>query len=104
MVRQLITCLIFVLILQGVAQASADVSVESQTQHCAGHQMSGQDCACCTDEMTMSGGCASLCSVSIVVGAASFDDPRVLDDEPHWLIKHAPPGPDYTPLKPPPNS
>jgi hypothetical protein len=102
MARQLIGCMILLLILQAMTPVSADVLPQSQMQHCHGHEAAGEDCACCSGELAMNGGCASLCSAMIAIPTTSMHLPRIVDSEHSRLDVRAPAGPAYLPLNPPP--
>lgn len=103
--RRLLSCLLLaMLMLQGIAQVSADVLPEAHNeQHCASHDP-GQDCSCCSAAMAMAGGCAALCSVSIAVLAIAISVPRVDTDDHQRVAVQGAFGPIYLPLNPPPIS
>jgi hypothetical protein len=103
MSRRVIGCFILLMvILQGMVQVSAAAlpAVHIQ-QHCAGHD-SAQDCACCAAGMAMTGGCTSLCSVSMVVALVSLLIPHSNNSQHSRLSVHGAFGPAYLPLNPPP--
>jgi hypothetical protein len=92
------------LVLQGVVQASAAVVPQAHMQqHCADHDP-GQDCSCCSDAMTMTGGCATLCSASIAVSPVAMLIPHAQNGVYRRLAVHGSSGPAYLPLNPPPIS
>jgi len=97
--------MLFALVLQGVAQASVDLSGNSGTpQHCDGHDMATDDCACCPDGIRSAADCAKLCSLAAALTATL---PRLVFDPPaeFQLIAFIDPAsPTYVPLKPPPKS
>lgn len=104
MLRRIVGCLmLFALVLQGVAQASADLSAGSGTpQHCDGHDMAADDCACCPDGGRSANDCAKLCSLSAALTATL---PRFVFDPPaEFQLARITglAGPAYLPLKPPP--
>jgi hypothetical protein len=85
--RLLKVCLIVMLLLQGVAQAS-DI-----------------DCSCCEEQqMTMSIGCTALCSVMADAPGNSFGLAPQPPSAADTLIVHWHAGPSYLPLIPPPIS
>ncbi len=92
------------LVLQGVAQVSTNPLPETQVEeHCDGHD-SRQDCSCCPADMSMTGGCAALCSVSIAVAAAALSVPRMNSGGYLRVAIQGTFGPAYLPLNPPPIS
>jgi hypothetical protein len=106
MLRRFAGCLVlFAFILQGVAQASADLSVASRTtQHCDGHAIKTDDCFCCAQGCHSADDCAELCALAAAPPTAS----PALEFDPLTGYQPAaasePPGPSYAPLKPPPKS
>jgi hypothetical protein len=104
MLRNLLNaCVLVMLILQGVAQASVDVQPHSSSMHCADHDPAKSDCPCCGDSwLGMLAGCATSCAASVAMVQQSFDVPPALPQSHRaaalpWQI-----GPSYLPLTPPP--
>ena len=106
MTRRLISWLIvFALLLQGVAPVSAAVSSHSQNQqHCSGHEAVAEDCACCTDEVVLNGGCGTQCSMMVAVSATTPTGAGTASLEHQGLIWVGALGPAHLPLNPPPIS
>jgi len=108
MAHRLISAIVVVLlILQGMALATADVVPVDSSQsmaHCAGHEESGSDCACCSDSEMMGINCAAQCTVAVCVSLTlpSFDLARIKECRAPDDICVC--GPAYSPLNPPPIS
>jgi hypothetical protein len=104
MLRNLLNaCVLVMLILQGVAQASVDVQPHSSSLHCASHDMSKSDCPCCGDSwLGMAGGCATSCVTSVAMMQQAFDLPRALPQLHQAPASRWQSGPSYLPLTPPP--
>jgi len=104
MLRNLLNaCVLVMLILQGVAQASVDVQPHSSSMHCAGHDLAKTDCPCCGDGwLGMAGGCATSCVTSVGMTQQSFDVPPALPQSHTTTALHWRAGPSYLPLTPPP--
>lgn len=98
-------CVLVMLLLQGVAQASVDVQPHSSSLHCADHDPGKTDCPCCGDSpLEMATGCATGCAALVAIAQHAFDVPPPLPQlhrvaAPHWRA-----GPNYLPLTPPPIS
>lgn len=57
--------LLLALIFQSVVAVGAGTpSAEGAEQHCLGHELQQNDCACCADGSAMNAGCTVQCSVS----------------------------------------
>lgn len=57
--------LLLALIFQSVVAVGAGTpSAEGAEQHCLGHELEQNDCACCADGGAMNAGCTVQCSVS----------------------------------------
>jgi hypothetical protein len=97
--------MLFAYLLQGVAQASAHLSVDSQfAQHGAGHGMTADDHACCPGDLRSADDCAELCALA---AAPPMAFPDLAVDRPfeyQSATADAPLTPIYAPLKPPPKS
>lgn len=107
MSRKSLICLVILgLILQGVTVASADVLPASQMQHhCDGHEMSGEACDCCADDLVSGGGgCASFCVLAAALPVQILQFPPPPGSEPHRLVDQGVADPAYLPLNPPPIS
>lgn len=104
MARRILICVLMVMLnLQGITQVRAAVQSDlAMQEHCAGHDMSKEDCSCCPDEPAMGVGCSSLCSVTAALPALSFTLPRPMSPEQHVLVVLETPSPAYLPLNPPP--
>lgn len=103
MLRQFIHVLVLLmLVMQGVTLASADVRMDSDTQHCASHDMAQNDCPCC-DSTAISAGCTALCSAIATLPGHTFAMPFSRDEHESQLV-HWRAGPSYLPLNPPPIS
>jgi hypothetical protein len=98
-------CVLVMLLVQGVAQASAHVQPHSSSTHCASHDAAKTDCPCCGDSwLEMAAGCASGCAALVAIPQLAFDLPRTppqlhLATALQWQA-----GPNYLPLTPPPIS
>lgn len=105
-VRHLINaCVLVMLLLQGVVQASADVQPQSSSLHCAGHDMSKTDCPCCGDTwLGMAAGCSTGCTALVAISQQTFDVPPALPESHSAAALHWQAGPSYLPLIPPPIS
>ena len=106
MLKRFFGCLmLFAFTLQGVAQASADLFVESRaTQDCRGQVMTADDHGCCPDGSRSADDCAELCALAAAPPMAS---PAIAVDPPieyESIAADAPLAPTYDPLKPPPKS
>jgi hypothetical protein len=96
-------CVLVMLILQGVAQASVDVQPHSSSLHCADHDAEKTDCPCCGDNwLGMAGSCATSCAASVATAQQTFDVPPALPQSHQAAAFHWQPGPSYLPLNPPP--
>jgi len=96
-------CVLVMLILQGVAQASVDVQPHSSSVHCAGHDLAKSDCPCCGDSwLGMAGGCATSCVGAVAITQQSFDVPPALPQSHQTAALPWQAGPSYLPLTPPP--
>jgi hypothetical protein len=106
MLRHLINvCVLLMLILQGVSQASAHVAESESPQHCVGHSEDGRDCPCCSDNaMATNGGCAALCAVIAAIPSTSVLLPRIGSDERESFVLRDLTDPSYLPITPPPIS
>ena len=104
MLRKILNvCVVVMLLLQGVAQASVDVQPHSSSLHCAGHDLAKTDCPCCGDSwLGMAGGCATSCVTSVAMTQQSFDVPPALPQLHQTPAVHWQTGPSYLPLTPPP--
>ena len=104
MLRNLLNaCVLVMLILQGVAQASVDVQPHSSSLHCADHDPAKSDCPCCGDSwLGMAGGCATSCAAVVAMPQQSLDVPRALPQTHQAATLHLRAGPTYLPLIPPP--
>src|SRR5688572_13065358 len=106
MLRQLINvCVLVMFILQGMTQASAHLSDDTATQHCAGHEQADRDCSCCNDQiLASSGGCAAVCAVMAPVQSASAQLPHLHPAHDSSFVARNLANPAYLPLNPPPIS
>jgi hypothetical protein len=106
MLRNLINiCVLVMLLLQGVAQASVDVQPHSSSMHCAGHDAAKTDCPCCGDNwLGMAVGCATGCAALVAMPQQTFNIPPALTQLHHAAAVHWHAGPSYLPLTPPPIS
>lgn len=106
MLRNLINiCVLVMLLVQGVAQASVDVQPHSSSMHCAGHDAAKTDCPCCGDSwLEMAIGCASGCAAFVAIAQQAFDVPPALPQFHRAAALHWQSGPSYLPLNPPPIS
>jgi hypothetical protein len=104
MLRNLINaCVLVMLILQGVAQASGDVQPHSSSLHCADHDPATTDCPCCGDNwLGLAGSCATSCAAAVATAQQSFDVPSALPQSHQAAASPWQPGPTYQPLIPPP--
>jgi hypothetical protein len=104
MLRNLLnTCVLVMLILQGVAQASVDVQPHSSSLHCADHDPAKTDCPCCGDNwLGMAAGCATSCAAVVALAQQSFNVPPALPQSHQAVALQWQPGPSYLPLTPPP--
>lgn len=95
--------LLIALILQGVVAVGAGVPVDhGQEQHCAGHEVMQEHCACCPDGGMTGMSCTVQCTVSqaflavaIPVRLAGYST-NISFAQPDFA------GPSYAPLVPPP--
>jgi hypothetical protein len=98
--------MVVVLVLQGMALAAADVMPRAHdmqsTEHCAGHEQSASECACCGDSQMMGINCAAQCSVAVSISTTllTFDVERSMERPTGVASWNA--GPSYSPLNPPP--
>ena len=97
-------CVILMLILQGVAQASVHVTESSPEQHCVGHEADRADCECCPDGALAANGCATLCSVIAAIPSDSVRFARIEASAPAEIATIPRLNPAYLPLTPPPIS
>lgn len=96
-------CVLVMLILQGVAQASVDVQPPSSSLHCADHDSAKTDCPCCGDNwLGMAGSCATSCAASVATAQLSFVVAPALPQSHPPTAFDWQPGPTYLPLIPPP--
>jgi hypothetical protein len=98
-------CVIVMLLLQGVAQASVAVQPHSSSAHCADHNPDKTDCPCCGDSwLGMAAGCATSCATLVAMPEQSLVVPPAFPQtyQPH--AAHWCAGPDYSPVTPPPIS
>jgi hypothetical protein len=104
MARRILICVLMVMLsLQGITQVRAAVQSDlAMQEHCAGHDMSLEDCDCCPDELAMGSGCSSLCSSSAALPSVSLTLPSPASPEQHSLIVLETQSPAYLPLNPPP--
>jgi hypothetical protein len=95
--------LIVALMIQGVVSIGADFSASNHEaqQHCAGHDMSSQDCACCPEGMADTN-CTVQCSVlqvpEMVEAPARFELRSHYVKAPEASVRSR----FYTPIDPPP--
>ena len=101
--RPVLILLFCALIFQGVVTASADVA-QSQMQHCAGHDMSQENCACCTDGLAMLAGCMNLCSAFTAIAEFLPAIPRLPGSQHVAQTQHWTASPHHIPPTPPPIS
>jgi hypothetical protein len=107
MIRPILNIVMVVLlVLQGMTLAAADVMPQADDmqsmEHCAGHEKSGSECACCGDSEMMGINCAAQCSVAVSIPTTlltfaverDVNHPRPAAS---WMS-----GPSYSPLNPPP--
>lgn len=106
MLRNLINvCVLVMLLLQGVAQASVDVQPHTSSMHCADHDPGKTDCPCCGDSwLGMATGCATGCAAFVAMSQAALDVPPALPQSHRAAALHWHAGPSYLPLTPPPIS
>ena len=96
-------CVLVMLLLQGVAQASVVVQPHSPSLHCADHDPAKTDCPCCGDSwLGMAAGCATSCAASTAMCQQSFDVPPAAAQSHQTAACHWRTGPSYLPLTPPP--
>lgn len=97
-------CVLLMLVLQGVAQASAvHIADDATEQHCAGHEADRSNCDCCPDGALAShSGCATLCSVVATLPSSSAYIPRIEANPPADFVAIRRIDPAYLPLTPPP--
>ena len=97
--------MLFMLILQGVSLASADLVFADESQsmeHCAGHDETATDCPCCSDSDAAGVSCASQCSASATAPVFLLTAVREPSTELITFVDAWAAGPAYSPLNPPP--
>jgi hypothetical protein len=106
MLRNLLNvCVLVMLLLQGVAQASVDVQPHTSSMHCADHDPGKTDCPCCGDSwLGMAAGCTSGCAAFVAICQQAFTVPPAAPQSHLTATLHWQAGPSYLPLTPPPIS
>jgi hypothetical protein len=95
--------LILILAFQGVSAVGADIFPDHEMQqHCAGHDMTSEDCSCCPEGAIMGASCTVQCSVSQTAVEMQMP-PRLMVSGPiSCFADRSIRDPVYVPLVPPP--